>query len=140
MGTPITGIADPVSVPAADSYDIAKKSGDCSWNDSSDTLSFTNTTECVLTVTTTKVGYNPLSKDFNITPVAGDIKSLKWVAFPSSGVVGTPITGIADPVSVPAADSYDIAKKSGDCSWNDSSDTLSFTNTTDVFSQSQQQK
>ena len=131
VGTPITGMADPVSVPAADNYDIAKKSGDCSWDDSNDALSFTNTTECILTVTTTKVGYNPLSKDFNITPVAGDIKSLKWVAFPSSGVVGTPITGIADPVSVPAADSYGIAKKSGDCSWDDSNDALSFTNTTE---------
>ena len=130
VGTPITGIAAPISVPAADDYTIAKKSGDCSWDDVGNTLSFTNTTECILTVTTTKVGYNPFSKDFRLTPTAGTIQSLAWTAFPSSGVVGMPITGIAAPVSVPAADRYAIAKKSGDCSWNNGSSTLSFTNTT----------
>ena len=133
VGTPITAIADPVSVPASDSYDIAKKSGDCSWDDSNDALSFTNTTKCVLTVTTIKTGYNPLSKDFSITPTAGDISTINWVAFPSSGIVATPIAGISEPVSVPAADSYDIARKSGGCSWDDNTNTLSFTDTSECI-------
>ena len=67
--TPIAGIADPVSVPAADrSYTVVKKSGDCAWDDNTNTLSFTGITECVLTVTAAKAEYVSKSKDFSITP------------------------------------------------------------------------
>ena len=57
----------PVSVPAADSFDVVKKSGDCTYaND--DTLTFADTTECVLTLTASKTGYVDFSRTFRLTP------------------------------------------------------------------------
>ena len=86
-----------------------RKSGDCTWNNTSKTLSFTGITECVLTVTAEKTGYVSKSKDFSITPL-GVFTSITWPAFPLTAQQDTPIASMADPVSVPAADSYAIAK------------------------------
>ena len=125
-------MADPVSDPVADNYEIVRESGDCAWDDNTNTLSFSGTTECVLTVMATKAGYKPLSRNFSIIPL-GVFTSLNWTAFPASAQQDTPIAGIADPVSVPAADTYTVVKKSGDCAWDDNTKTLSFTGITECI-------
>ena len=62
--------------------------------------------------------------------------SITWPTFPtSSAQQDTPVTGITDPVSVPAAaGSYNtVVRKSGDCTWTDATDTLSFSGTTECI-------
>ena len=71
VGVATGALSPPVSSPPADEYTIAEKSGDCSWDNSNSILSFTAVTECILTVTAVKNGYNNFSKDFNITPLGG---------------------------------------------------------------------
>ena len=58
----------PLPNPAFDGHSIAKKSGDCSWNNATKILSFTGSTACVLTVTVTKTDYENGVKDFSVTP------------------------------------------------------------------------
>ena len=128
--TPIAGIANPVSNPAADSYTVVRKSGDCAWDDNTDTLSFNGITECILTVTAEKNRYTSKLRDFSITPL-GIFDSIDWTAFPSLARTDIPITGIADPASVPAADSYTVVRKSGDCARDNNTDTLSFSGITE---------
>ena len=60
----------PVSDPAADSYTIAVDSGDCAY--SGTTLSFTNTTECVVSATAVKAGYVSKTATFSVTPGFGN--------------------------------------------------------------------
>ena len=80
-----------------------RKSGDCNWTDATNALVFTGTATCVLTVTAVKTGYQNKSKDFSLSTLE-QFTSLTWSAFPYTARTDTPITGIADPVSVPAAD------------------------------------
>ena len=124
-------LSDPVSVPSAGSYTIVRKSGDCTWTDATNDLAFTGTAECVLTVTAVKTGYQNKSRDFRLNPLL-QFTSLTWPAFPSSAQTDTPVT-IAAPVSVPATDSYRIVRYSGDCTWTDSTKTLSFSGITECL-------
>ena len=123
----------PTSFPVADKYDISSQSESCQWNTSEKTITYTNITWCTIRVTVSKKGYATISKDFKVKPDLGTIQSITWGEFPNSATVGTPSGGLGEPVSVPAADEYAIAKKSGDCSWDDDNNTLSFTNTTECI-------
>ena len=85
----------------------------------------------MIRVTAKKSGYNTKHRDFSITPAPAVFTSIDWTAFPSSATVGATTGAIANPTSVPAAGSYDIANQSGDCSWSSQARTLSFTGTTE---------
>ena len=78
--------SQPVSIPEADSYTITTTSADCSY--SGTTLSFTGTTECVLSVTVTKTGYTSKTEIFRITVGAGALGSITWGSFTGDLVVG----------------------------------------------------
>ena len=79
VGTPTTALASPVSSPPADTYMITRKSGGCAWDSSGHILSFTDTTECILTVTAVKTSYQSKSKDFSVTAAAANISATEEV-------------------------------------------------------------
>ena len=126
----MANIPGPVSVPPAELYSVAYKSGDCSWNDSTNTLSFSGGTACILTAAAAKTGYTTKTKDFSVTPYLGLFSSITWAEFPSSAVVGASSSALGDPVSTPAADNYAVSKVSGDCSWDNTAKTIAFTDAT----------
>ena len=131
VGVDSGDLGAPQIAPTPDTTDITKQSGGCTWNTVSRTLSFTDTTACVIRVTAKKSGYNTKHRDFSITPAPAVFTSIDWTAFPSSATVGATTGAIANPTSVPVAGSYDIAYQSGDCSWSSQARTLSFTGTTE---------
>ena len=88
----------PVSDPVAGGYAVGIDSGDCSYDDG--VLTFSDTTECVVSVTANKDGYVPLTETFRVTPTAGAItlagadETTKWGSY-------APLTVGGDPVSAP---------------------------------------
>ena len=126
VGVETVALSAAVSVPPADSYTTAKSSGDCSWDNSTRKISFSGLTECVLTVTATKMGYTDKVETYRVTPAKGDFTSISWSSFPSSVTAGTTTSALQDPASTPSADSFSITKDSGACSWSQSAKTLTF--------------
>ena len=87
VGVPVDlASQQPVSTPAADSYTITVTSGDCAYTGT--TLSFTGTTECVLSVTAIKTDYTAKTETFRITVGAGALGSISWGSFTGTLVVG----------------------------------------------------
>ena len=129
VGTPVT-LTSPVSVPAADDYTIAHQSGSCAWDNSGKVLSFSGTGACVLTVSAAKTGFTAKEETFTVTVGQGTFTSISWADFPSSATIGTPTAALAAPTSVPAFEGHSIAKKSGDCSWDNTTKVISFTGST----------
>ena len=120
----------PVAIPAADNYTIANQSGPCAWNNTSKELSFTGTGDCILQVTANKINYDPKTERFTVTVGLGAFASIAWSAFPSSATVDEATSALASPTSAPPFDSHSIAKKSGDCSWDNTNKTIAFSGTT----------
>ncbi len=58
----------PVATPAATTTTIAVDSGDCAWN--ANKFTFSDTTECVVSVTVELRGYDDLTQLFRVTPAA----------------------------------------------------------------------
>ena len=67
----------PVSDPVASNY-VITAAGDCAYNAQSKMLSFTDATECVVTVTAQKAGLLNYSESFRITPTVGTIAVSGW--------------------------------------------------------------
>ena len=130
VGVDSGNLGSPQIVPAPDTTTVVKQSGGCAWNTVSKILSFTDTTACVIRVTATKSGYSTKYRDFSVTPAPATFTSIDWTAFPGSAAVGETTSAIANPTSVPAATTYDIAHQSGDCSWDSVARTISFTDAT----------
>ena len=83
---------------------INVKSGDCSYDDATAVLSFTDITECVAEVTASGVrGYSDYAAEFSVTPTEGNLQ-LTWAGYANSnaGVFGTAAPALVDPVMVPA--------------------------------------
>ena len=84
-------------------HSITKKSGDCSWDNTAKTISFTGSTACVLTVTVTKTAYTNGVKDFSVTPGLAAITVGSWGTYGSAtvggGDVSAPALGDVDPSS-----------------------------------------
>ena len=101
VGDTTSSLSIPVSIPAAigmDSHTIEWKSGDCNWvGGSTRTITFTNTTPCVITVSIEKRGYADWVEDFTVTPSLGTQTGMSWSPSQSNGVVGTDL--IMDPFS-----------------------------------------
>ena len=107
VGTPTAALASPTSSPPADTYTIVKKSGGCAWDDATDILSFTDITECILTVTAEKTGYQSKSKDFSVTATPADITATEpevtgMLFFLEQAATPSPLTGL-DPSDADAA-------------------------------------
>ena len=106
VGTPTAALNPPVSSPPAESYMITRKSGGCSWDNSGSILSFTDTPECILTVTATKTSYQSKSKDFSVTATPADITatagSYGELIYLGEAATPSPLTGL-DPEDADAA-------------------------------------
>ena len=130
VGTTTPTLQIPQISPSPDTYEISKVSGGCTWNNNDRTLAFTDTSACVIAVRAEKVNFTTRTQNFQVTPAPATFSSVNWSDFPSSATVGTTTSALGDPVSVPAAGNYAIAKQSGDCTWNQQAKTISFTGTT----------
>ena len=62
----VPGVADGASVTIT-------ATGNCAYNATSKVLSFTNATECVVTVAASKTGYSDIAGSFSLTPFAGTL-------------------------------------------------------------------
>ena len=76
----------PVVVPSDATVTVAVASGDCTYDatSGSEALTFTDTTECVVTATAEKAGLATLVDTYRVTPTAGMITVTSWGAY--SGV------------------------------------------------------
>ena len=79
----------PLSVPVADSYDIAVVSGDCTWTPASKTLSFQDDVPCTLRASAIKRGFAPARLERTFTPAAGTF-TVNWSPS-ATGTVGTDV-------------------------------------------------
>ena len=120
----------PASVPAADSYTITHQSGACTWDNVSKELAFTGTGDCVLSVSAEKIHYTTKTENFTVAVSPGSFSSIVWSSFPASAVIGETSSALDTPASIPVFESHSIAKKSGDCTWNNTTKTISFTGIT----------
>ena len=77
----------PISQPAADTYEIAIASGDCTWDDSGKILSFQDATACTVRVTARKRGYEPQTLDRILTPAVGTF-AIRWSPATAAAVGG----------------------------------------------------
>ena len=105
QGTPTAALSSPVSSPPADTYAISVKSGDCAWDDTTDILSFSGVTPCVLTVTADKTGYQSKAKDFSVTAVgviSATAGSYGEAIYLGEAATPSPLTGL-DPSDADAA-------------------------------------
>ena len=106
------------------------ESGPCAWDNTSKELSFTGTGDCILQVTASKINYDPKIENFTVAVSLGAFASIAWSAFPSSATVDETTAALASPTSAPPFGSHSIAKKSGDCTWNNTDKTITFSGTT----------
>ena len=98
---------------------VAQKSGDCAWDGSARTVSFSGTTECIVEVSASGVrGYAGYSKEFEVTPGEGDM-GLTWDGYGNNNVAtfGTDAPALEDPATVPAdlEAEYSYAASGGGC-------------------------
>ena len=84
VGVDTIALAAPVSSPAGATFTYAT-SGGCSIS-SSRVISFTGTTECVVTVTASQTGYDSKSDTFRVTPGAGTISVSSWGSYTDTPV------------------------------------------------------
>ena len=90
------GSKQPVPLPTplqfqwpATTYGIAHQSGGCSWDSVARTISFTDTTTCVIRVTASKTGFTPRTRDFSVTPGNGeDYAQCNWGSYGTVSVGG----------------------------------------------------
>ena len=130
FGTDQTLNTSPVATPAADNYAVTQQSGPCTWDNTSKELAFTGTGDCILAVTASKLNYVSKTENFTVAVNPGSFASIAWSAFPASATVGETTQALAAPTSAPPFGSHSIAKKSGDCTWNNTNKTIAFTGTT----------
>ena len=95
IGETSSALSAPTSVPVFQSHSIAKKSGDCTWNNTAKTIAFTGTTACVLTVTVIKANYENGVKDFSVTPGLASIAVGSWGSYGDGAVGGADVTAAA---------------------------------------------
>ena len=98
---------------------VARKSGDCAWDNSNSVVSFSGTAECVVEVTASGVrGYADYAKEFAVTPTEGDM-TLVWDGYANNNVAtfGTDAPALVDPVTTPAdlGAGYSYAANGGGC-------------------------
>ena len=125
VGTDTAAIDAPV-VKDADGNDvtdagltvtIAHSSGDCAYDGSTSVLSFSDLTECVVSISASGVrGYAEYNKDFSVTPTEGDM-GLTWNGYTGSATFGAPAPGLSDPTTNPAdlGAEYSYSASGGAC-------------------------
>ena len=128
LNTSSDPLGDPVISPTADSFTIAYKGGGCRWDEETKTVDFEGLGDCAISVTASKEGFPEKEQNF-IVRVFGEFSKVSWNFFPGSGAVGTQIGPLTSPVASPAADSIEVAHKSGACTWNDGAKVLAFQGT-----------
>ena len=102
IGETSSALSAPTSIPVFESHSITKKSGDCTWNNTAKTISFTGTTSCVLTVTVTKANYENGVKDFSVTPGLASITVANWGNYGDGAVGGADVSAPSLTDVVPA--------------------------------------
>ena len=78
----------PSSVPEADTYTITPLSEDCAYNSGSKTLSFTNTTACIIKVTASKADHSDMEATYSLLPTVGTLATIQWGSFSGTLEVG----------------------------------------------------
>ena len=96
---------------------IAHSSGDCAYDDSTNILSFSDITECVVSITASGVrGYAEYNKNFNVTPTEGDM-GLAWNGYSGAATFGVQAPDIILPTTTPAdlGAEYSYSASGGAC-------------------------
>ena len=106
-------------------------SGDCSYDTDTAVLSFTDTTECVVSVTASGVrSYGDYTEEFSVTPTEGNLQ-LSWTGYANSnvGVFGSAAPALVEPTVVPAdlAVEYSWSATGGGCEVDAASGALTLT-------------
>ena len=101
--------------------------GLCSVNPTTGAVTGIDDGNCGIKLTLSRTGYTDKSHDYTLTVNEGVFTTITWANFPSSVTIGSTTGDLGSPSSTPAADTYDISKSSGDCTWNNAARTISFT-------------
>ena len=88
------------------------------------------TGSCGIELTISKTGYTDEVHNYSLTIAPGTFASVTWADFPAIANLDTTTDALASPTSDPVADTYTISVTSGDCTWDNTARTISFTGTT----------
>ena len=111
VGDTSSSLPVPTPIPLAvgiDDHTVEWKSGDCTWvGGATRTITFNNTTPCIISVTIKKRGYADFVKDFTVNPNPGVQSGLSWSPSQSNGSVGADL--VLDAFSVPLTNNESLS-------------------------------